>query len=84
MFEFEFQKINQSSYKIKSDKITNDLFLLSQCKHFIVTTSTFNWWGAWLSQSKNKIITRPDENFFTSFKVNNIDYWPTSWIKIQK
>ena len=84
MFEFEFQKINQSSYKIKSDKITNDLFLLSQCKHFIVTTSTFNWWGAWLSQSKNKIITRPDENFFTSFKVNNIDYWPTSWIKINK
>ena len=84
MFEFEFQKINLSSYKIKSDKIITDLFLLSQCKHFIVTTSTFNWWGAWLSQSKNKIIIRPDEHFFSSFKFNNIDYWPTSWIKIQK
>jgi len=27
------------------------LWLLSQCRHHIITNSSFYWWGAWLSQS---------------------------------
>ena len=30
------------------------LWLLSQCRHHIITNSSYYWWGAWLSQSLHK------------------------------
>ena len=30
------------------------LWLLSQCRHHIITNSSYYWWGAWLSQSFHK------------------------------
>ncbi len=32
------------------------LMLMSHCKHFIISNSTFGWWGAWLSYAQNKKI----------------------------
>ena len=32
-----------------------DMRLMTQCKNHIITNSTFSWWGAWLSGSKNII-----------------------------
>ena len=60
------------------DKIITDFYLLTQCKNFIVAPSTFNWWGAWLSERQNKICIRP-KNLNLS---NNKDFWPDSWISI--
>ena len=64
------------------DKRCLDLFLISNCSNHIVIPSSFNWWGAWLSQKKNKIILRPSKKCFSLFKVNNKDLWPLDWIEI--
>ena len=66
------------------DKRALDLFLISQCNHHIVVPSSFNWWGAWLSQKKDKIICRPSNDFFSNFRLNNLDFWPDDWIEIKR
>ena len=60
------------------NKDLTDLYLLSHCKYFIVSPSTFSWWGAWLSKRKGKICVRP-KNLNVS---NNKDFWPKEWKSI--
>jgi hypothetical protein len=60
------------------NKDLTDLYLLTNCKYFIVSPSTFSWWGAWLSKRKGKICVRP-KNLNVS---NNNDFWPKEWKSI--
>ena len=56
-----------------------DFYLMTLCKHFIVSPSTFAWWAAWLSNNKNKICIRPPDNIKISL---NKDIIPDDWINI--
>jgi len=78
-FNFNYEEIKFYDNESALDKRILSLFLLAQCKHFIVTASTFNWWGAWLSERNDKIILRPSDKFFNDFYLNNQDFWPIDW-----
>lgn len=60
-----------------------DLWLMTQCKHFIIANSTFSWWGAWLAGNHDKYVIAPDFE-----KKNGICFWgfkgllPDEWIKL--
>ncbi|MCP5410266.1 MAG: alpha-1,2-fucosyltransferase [Chromatiaceae bacterium] len=59
-----------------------DLWLMTQCQHFIIANSTFSWWGAWLSASPDKIIIAPgferrEGKMSWGFK----GLLPESWVK---
>ena len=55
-FKFDYTEVKINNLDNSSDKRINDLFLISKCRHFIVIPSTFNWWGAWLSEKNYKIV----------------------------
>lgn len=71
--------IHDNNFLTNLDSRSLDMYLISQCNHHIVVPSSFNWWGAWLSNNENKIICRPNNNFFDNFKLNNDDFWPKEW-----
>ncbi|WPV02344.1 alpha-1,2-fucosyltransferase [Mucilaginibacter sp. cycad4] len=57
-----------------------DMYLMSICKHNIISNSTFSWWGAWLNKNEKKIVVCPNH-----FLKNDIDtdVYPSSWIRIK-
>jgi hypothetical protein len=57
----------------------NDLYLMSNCKHFVIANSTFSWWGAWLSKNKNKIVCAPKK--WMRAEISTLDIIPESWVK---
>jgi hypothetical protein len=62
-----------------NDKIINDFYLSSLCKHFIVGPSTFHWWTAYLSKNEDKIcICPPNDLKFSS----NKNIYPEKWLKL--
>ncbi len=36
-----------------------DMFLIHQCKHFVLSNSSFSWWGCWLAGNKTGITIMP-------------------------
>ena len=62
-----------------------DLYLMSLCKHFILSPSTLHYWGAYLSKNTSKICLAPkkikNKSGYYGFS-NNKDIKPTWWKEI--
>ena len=58
----------------------NELYLMSQCDHFITANSTFSWWGAFLGENTSKIILTP-KKWFKDLEPRR-DFIPPDWILI--
>lgn len=52
-----------SFYESGQDDIGEKMRLMSSCKHFIMSNSTFCWWAQYLSQNNDKIVISPDHWF---------------------
>ena len=58
-----------------------DLRLMYSCRHHITANSSFSWWGAWLNDSKDKIVVCPED--WTKGPYQNPDIFPDGWIRLK-
>lgn len=67
-------------YEDGTDPVWEKLRLMSACKHFIISNSTFSWWVQYLSMYEHKIVVSPCRWFNSAYKSPLID---SKWILIE-
>ena len=59
---------------------SEELYLMSLCKHQIIANSSFSWWAAWLNQNHSKTVIAPLQ-WFKDPSLGT-DIVPSEWLKI--
>lgn len=63
-----------------TDPVWEKLRMMSLCKHFIISNSSFSWWSQYLSSNPDKIVISPSRWFNNDYKSNLIE---DSFIKLE-
>ena len=78
----EFSWLKNSFFEKDGDTVEEKLYLMSACKHFILSNSTFSWWSWYLSNKKyDQVVITPETWKASSHDVHLIE---DNWIRISK
>lgn len=75
--------ISTKHFFVEQNKDTSfeNMELMSLCKHNIISNSTYDWWGAMLNKSKQKIVISPKLWMPEDVKIRE-NFIPNEWITI--
>jgi hypothetical protein len=80
---FEHETFFIDSYE-NENKAHKDMRLLTLCSNYIISNSSFGWWGAWLGNNIGKIVIAPKAPWFTGDTQANVDdRLPPKWMQIE-
>ena len=68
-------------YHFMGDRDYIEMFLMSQCDHNIMCSSSFSWWGSYLNTNPEKTVIAP-KKWFVNNEHNETDIVPESYNKI--
>lgn len=58
---------------------TEQLKLLSLCKHHVISNSSFSWWAAWFGYSEEQVVIYPQAWFSDG---SSLKYMPARWTSL--
>lgn len=76
-------KLSEHVRLIESGDALSDFYIMSRCKHNVISNSSFSWWAAWLNPNKDKQVLSPNIWFNPCAQIDFRDIVPESWIKIE-
>ncbi len=76
-------EISKHAVFIEGNTFEEDFYLMSQCKHFICSSSSFSWWAAYLGSHPEKKVVVPSSWFVPGCPTKNEDIFMDGWIKLQ-
>ena len=56
--------------------------LVNNCKHFVISNSTFSWWAQFLSENNDKIVVAPNK-WQKEDEKNALDIYLDNWKLIE-
>ncbi|WNS43528.1 alpha-1,2-fucosyltransferase [Paenibacillus sp. MMS20-IR301] len=59
---------------VEGFKDYESLRLMYSCKHFVISNSSFSWWGAYLAEHPDKMVIAPDR-WYNDTRVKPDIYW---------
>jgi len=65
---------------VHTGNASQDLYLMSQCRHGIMANSTFGWWSNWLGDYSERIVVAPQKWFQADMDTK--DLIPDRWIRL--
>ena len=85
------QKVFQGDNFIFNEVVPDDIYkghfdlcLMSMCQDFIISNSTFAWWGAWLGKGEGKRVLIPTPWYGSGLShISTDDLYPDEWEKIE-
>jgi hypothetical protein len=63
------------------DQGTEDLRLMTLCRHAIIANSSFGWWGAWLIGNRDKVVIAP-QSWFRDRSIDTRALIPDGWLRL--
>ena len=69
-------------YESGSNPIWEIVRLMSSCKHFVISNSTFSWWAQYLSRNPGKIVVAPRE--WRRNECVPIDIYEDNWVYLDE
>lgn len=71
----------ETIFENKNNTLVDKIFLMTKCKNFIISNSTFSWWVQYLSEEKNVVIAPSmwRKNDYTLDKFKN-DIYEDKWL----
>lgn len=70
--------ISGLNYVDEKGKDYEELSLMCQCKHFIISNSTFSWWAQYLSENPDKVVVAPAK--WMPYDEGKRDIYQDNWI----
>ena len=78
----ELAGIQKKIVFIEGEAYYHDLYLMSYCKHNIISNSSFSWWGAYLNRNPDKIVVAPIRWYSKRCGIGEADLLPEGWLRI--
>ena len=69
----------KTRYELGTDSVAEKLYLMSHCKHFIISNSSFSWWAQEMNLNEEKIVIAP-RYWYTDQR--SCDIYDNGWILI--
>ncbi len=67
---------------VEGNEDFEELYLMTRCRDFVCSMSTFSWWGAWLNEQPDKIVIAPPEGTRPGSVKRCPDFCCPSWIPL--